>query len=604
MSALSAEQIAGLGFGQVVHAAPVSIVVVDTSGKVVHSNVRARALTAELGHEMPNGLDRAIDIFHADGRRYEHHEWPVVRSLTSGEEIVEEFFYAMPGDERLWIRCSSSPVRDPAGEIVAAVLTQTDVTERRREEARLAYLAGLLDNTEDAIVALDAEWFVTVWNPGAERMYGWTADEVLGRHTLEVARLEMTYEERAEVRRTVAEQGSWRGEVVAYRKDGTPVCVELITVALGGERGGITGYLGIHRDITERRRMMDDLRKSQQQTDTILESITDAFVALDQDWRYVYVNDRALARLAEWRGTPVTRDDIIGTSVWDLFPEVRGTETEHRLRAAMGATEPVEFEMHFGPTDEWVEVHAYPSAGGLSIYYRSITARRRAEEGLNEAQQQRQEAERRLDDVRDAERSRIARDLHDGALQGLTHALAATGFQGTTHDDEVNAILRQVGQQLRAAIYDLSLEENGERAFGASLGDLVDATREMAPAREVTLDIDDDLAARSFGTRQAEILRIVGEALTNARRHSQADHIGVRVTGTETRLSVEVTDDGRGAAAWPAAPGQGVRGMYERAQLLGAGLDIRTDDSGTTVRLQMELSPVPPDPGAARPAGE
>src|SRR4051812_8706506 len=222
MCALSAEQIAGLGFEQVVHAAAVSIVVVDASGKVIHSNERARALTAELGYEMPGHLDRAIDIFHLDGRRYERHEWPAVRSLTSGEEIVEEFFYAVPEDERLWIRCSSAPVRDPAGQIVAAVLIQTDVTERKREETRLAYLPGLLDNTEDAIVAFDAEWFVTVWNPGAERMYGWTADEVLGRHTLEVARLEMSYEERAEMRRAVVERGRWRGEVVAYRKRTRP----------------------------------------------------------------------------------------------------------------------------------------------------------------------------------------------------------------------------------------------------------------------------------------------------------------------------------------------------------------------------------------------
>src|SRR4051812_39693834 len=80
---------------------------------MIHSNERARALTAELGYEMPVDLDRAIDIFHADGRRYEHHQWPAVRSLTTGEEIVEEFFYAVPEDERLWMRCRSAPVRDP-----------------------------------------------------------------------------------------------------------------------------------------------------------------------------------------------------------------------------------------------------------------------------------------------------------------------------------------------------------------------------------------------------------------------------------------------------------------------------------------------------------
>jgi PAS domain S-box-containing protein len=504
----------------------------------------------------------------------------------------------------LWIRCSSSPVRDPAGEIVAAVLTQTDVTERRGEETRLAYLAGLLNNTEDAIVAFDAEWLVTVWNRGAERLYGWTADEMLGRRAIEIVRVDLTDEQKLDARRAAAEGGRWRGEATAYHKDGTPVAVEAISVALRGTQGEITGYLAIHRDISESRRMMGDLRESQQHMETILESITDACVAMDRDWRYVYANDRALARLAAWRGMPVTREDIIGKNVWDLFPDARGTETENRLRAAMGTTEPVEFEMYFGPTDEWVEAHAYPSATGLSVYYRSITARRRAEEGLHEAQQQRQEAERRLDDVRDAERSRIARDLHDGALQGLTHALAATGFQGTNRDDDVNAILRQVGQQLRTAIYDLRLEEIGERAFGDSLGELVDATRDLAPDCEVTLDIDDDLAVRSFGRRQAEVLRILGEALTNARRHAEVEHIVVRVSGTETRLSVEVTDDGRGAAAWPAASGQGVRGMYERAQLLGAELDIRTGDTGTTLRLQIAISPAAPVPGAAFPDGE
>ena len=140
----------------------------------------------------------------------------------------------MPGGGRLWIRCSSWPVRDAAGEIVAAALTMTDVTERRREEARLAYLAGLLDNTEDAIVAFDAEWLVTVWNRGAERLYGRTADEMLGRQATDVVRVELSDEQKLDARRAAAEGGRWRGEVIAYHKDGTPVVVEGITVRCAG----------------------------------------------------------------------------------------------------------------------------------------------------------------------------------------------------------------------------------------------------------------------------------------------------------------------------------------------------------------------------------
>jgi signal transduction histidine kinase len=74
---------------------------------------------------------------------------------------------------------------------------------------------------------------------------------VVARHTLEVARLDMSYEDRAGMRREVAGHGRWRGELVAYRKDGTPVSVELITVALRDDEadGEVSGFLGIHRDI-------------------------------------------------------------------------------------------------------------------------------------------------------------------------------------------------------------------------------------------------------------------------------------------------------------------------------------------------------------------
>jgi PAS domain S-box-containing protein len=590
MAPLGSEDLAGLGFEQFLSRAPVAISVIDPSGRVIHANPRARELMAQLGVEMPAELDGAIAMFHLDGRLYERAEWPVVRSLSSGEEISgEEFFYVLPDGGRLFVRCSSSPLRGGDGAIIAAVLTMTDVTEQRRQEEHLSYLAGLLANTEDAIVALDPEWFVTVWNAGAERMYGWTADEVLGRHSLEFARMDLTHEERAELRLAVTEQGRWRGELTAYRKDGTPVRVELITVALRGADGAITGFLGIHRDVGERRRDME----------MILESITDAFVAMDRSWRCTYVNDRGLRRVEAWLGRTLTREEMLGRNVWDLFPAVVGTEVEQRLRDAMAGTEPVEFELYFAPTGEWVEANARPSPDGLSIYYRNITARRRAQEALRDEQEQRAEAERRLDGVRDAERSRIARDLHDDALQGLTHALALTGGHAAGRrpggDDEVAGILEQVGRQLRAAIYDLRIEPQTGRPFDEALRDLVELTRERSPHCNVTLDAPGDVPTGAFGRRATEVLRIVGEALANACSHARAGAIVVRVSGPATRLILEVIDDGRGFDPDRQLPGvlhgQGLRGMRERAELLGGRLDIRSDATGTTVRLEVALSP-------------
>jgi PAS domain-containing protein len=130
----------------------------------------------------------------------------------------------------------------------------------------------------------------------------------------------MSHEERTEVRLAIADRGRWRGEVIAYRKDGVSVWVELITVALRGSRGEITGYLGIHRDVSERRRATQELRASNGRVETILESITDAFVAVDQDWRYTYINDRALSSMHDRKRTALAREDVLGQSMWEMFP--------------------------------------------------------------------------------------------------------------------------------------------------------------------------------------------------------------------------------------------------------------------------------------------
>jgi signal transduction histidine kinase len=100
---------------------------------------------------------------------------------------------------------------------------------------------------------------------------------------------------------------------------------------------------------------------------------------------------------------------------------------------------------------------------------------------LREAQEDRAAADPRSEDVRDAERRRIARDLHDGALQSLTHALAVAGRNASSDNDKLLPILRQIGRRLRAAIHGLRLEENGEASFSAALREVVQVHRELTP---------------------------------------------------------------------------------------------------------------------------
>ena len=169
-----------------------------------------------------------------------------------------------------WVELSAYPSQEGLS------VYYRDITERKRVEEQLAYHAHLLENVHDAVIATDERFVLTAWNKGAEQMYGWRADEVLGRNVWEVVPTELSHEQRAEARRQLAETGRRRAEVITYRKDGTQVHGEGCSIALRGEQGQITGYLGINRDITERKRSEMALHRSQQKLQVLTTRLMEA----------------------------------------------------------------------------------------------------------------------------------------------------------------------------------------------------------------------------------------------------------------------------------------------------------------------------------------
>src|SRR5215204_1533431 len=159
------------------------------------------------------------------------------------------------------VEVSANVLTEGGREVVCMVVR--DITERKRTEEELRYHAYLLENLNDAVLATDEQLLITAWNKAAEKMYGWRADEVLGSHIWQVVPLEMTEDQREDALRELAETGRFRIDVITYGKDGTPVWVEGITIALRGKQGEgeITGYVNIRRDITERKRTEEELRR-------------------------------------------------------------------------------------------------------------------------------------------------------------------------------------------------------------------------------------------------------------------------------------------------------------------------------------------------------
>jgi len=176
---------------EVLRQMPTAVILAEApSGRIIFRNRRALQIAEQSpSRSRPAKLEDADDfeIFHSDGRPYEMEEWPLLRSIRTGEEVRgEEFVYPLADGPGLLVRCDSSPIYDEEGRIVAGVLVGYDITERRRVEEQIRFQARLLDTVAQAVVAIDLQGKITYWNRFAETLYGWSSEEVVGRSAREI----------------------------------------------------------------------------------------------------------------------------------------------------------------------------------------------------------------------------------------------------------------------------------------------------------------------------------------------------------------------------------------------------------------------------------
>jgi PAS domain S-box-containing protein len=318
-------------------------------------------------------------------------------------------------------------------------------------------------------------------------------------------------------------------------------------------------------------------RSALERTKDILESISDAFYAVDERWCLTYVNNKA----EELWGRP--REELLGKKVWDEFPEEVGSEPYRQIRRAMEEGTTTEFEAVSPVSGAWVAGRAYPSREGLAVYFRDVTERKRAEEALGR--------------VREAERKRIARDLHDGPLQDFSYTAAALGMimlqsEDTELEERLQATVdavRHGAQGLREVVNDLRVEDGDDLPFAEVVETVVRRNRILARDAEVRLEVGEGVPRVPLGATATQVSRVIQEALTNARRHASAKRISVSVRMEGDDLLAEVTDDGAGFGP-VASPGVGFASMRERAALVGGELEVESEEGrGTSVRVRVPL---------------
>ena len=503
------------------------------------------------------------------------------------------------------------------GRVVGVLGIIRDVTERRRIEDALRVseerLRSIVQSTKDAIVLVNALMKVAFWNKGAEATFGYSVEEIIGQPVTTI--IPEPYHEELErnVQRVrVLERmhsTSKTLELVGRRKQGDEFPLELSVTSWKGKSDLF--FTIIMRDISERRTAEEQLDRLHYHNQVVLNSAGEGIYGVDREGRLTFVNPAA-AKMFGWEV-----ESMIGRSLHALvFPPdlcdrqfgelkcpivetIRGGEIREQVDSAFWRKDGTSFPVEYVSTP----ISERGDLAGAVVVFKDTTDRKRAEAQLQDSLRRLRKLSGRMEGIREEERGRIARELHDELGVGLTclkidlsrlggllgerlvpqdRAKVDEKIRGMKEqvDSTITSVQRIVAELRPGVLDDLGLVAAIEwqcRDFQRRTG----VTCHCAVSHE-DLRVDPEQATAVF--------RICQEALTNVTRHAQATEVHVRLEDQGVGLLLQVRDNGRGIPQERLADARsfGLLGMRERAGLLGGDVQIDTlEGNGTSITLQL-----------------
>jgi PAS domain S-box-containing protein len=234
-------------------------------GVIVWFNSRAAELWGRA--PAPNDDERfcgAYKLYHADGTHLAHCDTPVGLALKTGTSVHEqEVVIEKPDGSRIMVSVHIDPIRDQDGTIVGVVNFFQDISERKRAEQTTGLLAAIVDSSDDAIVSKNLDGIITSWNRSAERMFGYGAEEAVGKHIRLIIPHDRQQEEATILDRLCRGERVEHFETVCERKDGTTLDISLTISQVRDAAGRIIGASTVARNITERKRSEEALKENE-----------------------------------------------------------------------------------------------------------------------------------------------------------------------------------------------------------------------------------------------------------------------------------------------------------------------------------------------------
>lgn len=258
-------------FHALLESAPDAMVVVDSTGRIVIVNSRTEKI---FGYPRDELLGFPVEILLPEGIRIAHEkhrnrylEDPHSRPMGAGLDLLGR----RRDGEEFPVEICLSPIRTPEGLLISSAIR--DITERRQAEETRAKLAAILEGVQDALIAMDLGGTITIWNRGADRLFGHSAEEIVGRTVDLLIPPELREREAAILMKLSRGERIEAYETVRCRKDGTRCDVSLTISPIRDSRGKVIGASKFVRDITERKRSEQLLLSSLREKETLLREI-------------------------------------------------------------------------------------------------------------------------------------------------------------------------------------------------------------------------------------------------------------------------------------------------------------------------------------------
>jgi len=305
---------------------------------------------------------------------------PYIKEAFKGNKVQYDWEEKI-GEYTYYRRSEVLPVTNNNDEIYAVLSLTRDRTEQAIAEQRVTKaeerFRTIVSSMNDIVFVLDKnQRYVEVYGKWFER-YGIDPNTLIGKTASEISapgddKLHRKYNRMALTGQSVAYE--WEGEIPVKGKFYARNSIS----PLRNDNGKIIGVVGIAHDITEIKKIEQELEESYKRTRNVLESISDGFIAFDTDWRITYINRQGEKVL----GAP--RNALLGNILWDLFPNSEELLVYKKCHEAVTLRKQVNFEYYEPERKVWFEVHLYPTSDGLVAYFSDITDRINLEQRKDE----------------------------------------------------------------------------------------------------------------------------------------------------------------------------------------------------------------------------